>query len=92
MAAIVCVHVATRDRPILLAVRDAPQDPADSGWQFLCSLDNTNDVDSAQVWLVEEVLALDPTLSKWIDSPIGTTLKRINNEGSWEPALKSSRD
>lgn len=83
-AAIVCTHVAVGRYPILRAVRDEPVDPADSGWQFLCNSGKVENEKEAQVWSVSEVLDLEPTLSQFINSPVGTILFRHNEKSQWE--------
>lgn len=83
LAAIFCEHVASRKNPILRAVRDDPQDPDDSGWQFLCASCATEDPSAAQVWLVDEVLFEEPSLDEYIDSPAGTRLERKSSASPW---------
>jgi len=83
-AAIVCSHVAKVDCPILRAVRTEPLEPADSGWQFLCNSGKEENEFEAQVWLVGEVLGHEPSLSEFINSPIGTILSRKDKNSRWE--------
>jgi hypothetical protein len=64
-AAIVCVHVHADRLPILYAAWDPPDEPIDSGWQFLCSGDVDHESlgpEGARLWAVEEVLNREPTL------------------------------
>jgi hypothetical protein len=83
-AAILCSHIAAERRPILRAVRDEPTMPADSGWQFLCGIDNLDSKDSGKVWAVFEVLNFEPSLAKFIDLPPGTILAREDVKTPWE--------
>jgi hypothetical protein len=83
-AVILCAHVASRSLPILYARRDEPDEPADSGWQFLCYSGVDEDPDKAKVWLVDELLELDPSLAPYMDSPPGTRLFRRNPSEPWE--------
>jgi len=85
LAAIVCDHVASGQKPILLAVRTAPEDPDDSGWQFLCASDDHESEDQAQVWLLSEVLRKHPELTWWVSSPAGTRLGRKDERSPWMP-------
>ena len=88
-AAIVCGHVATKQLPILRAVRDAPIVPEDSGWQFLCGSGEDEDPGAAKIWLVCEVLDHEPSLAPFIDYPPGTELTRRNRTSGWEVCVKS---
>lgn len=83
-AAIICPHIAKDDSPILRAVRTEPLEPEDSGWQFLCNSGKEENEAEAQVWLVGEVLGLEPSLSPFINAPIGTTLSRKDKNSKWE--------
>jgi hypothetical protein len=83
LAAIVCDHVASGQNPILLAVRTAPEDPDDSGWQFLCASNNHESEDRAQVWLLSEILKKSPELTWWVNSPAGTCLRRKDESSPW---------
>jgi hypothetical protein len=82
-AAIVCREVAVDHAPILYAARSEPEDVADSGWQFLCGR-GSEDMASAQVWAVHEVLAYDQTLTPFVDRPAGTVLERLSPEAEWK--------
>jgi hypothetical protein len=83
LAAIVCEHVATGEEPILLAVRTTPEDPDDSGWQFLCSSGKEESTEEAKVWLLSEVLERSPDLAAWLDSSVGTRLERSSGKSPW---------
>jgi hypothetical protein len=85
-AAIVCDHVALQGLPILLAVRDEPSRPEDSGWQFLCN-SGTDETD-AKVWAISEVLDLEPSLSGLLDEAPGTELIRKNVKSQWRITRK----
>ncbi len=82
-AVIVCSHVASGKCPILRAVRDDPVAAEDSGWQFRCAV-TEDDPEFAKVWLVCEILNLDPSLAPFIDCPPGTVLARANSSSPWE--------
>jgi hypothetical protein len=82
-AAIVCVHVALEGYPILLAVRDKPTVPEDSGWQFLCNSGQDENEDEAQVWALSEVFEHDPSLFGLLDVPPGTKLVRGRQNQPW---------
>jgi len=70
-AAIVCAHVAKSNLPILLAAKDEPTMPEDSGWQFLCNLSESENMEDAQVWSLGEVLKLEPSLNRLHELPGG---------------------
>ena len=82
--AIVCTHVANHEKPILRAVRDQPIQPEDSGWQFTCR-DGEHEADHAQLWLLSEVAAFDPSILAIADSEIGTAFEREAGGSSWTP-------
>ena len=82
-AAIVCLHVANRTSPILQAVRTPRTEKSDSGWQFLCNSGQGEDFDLAEVWSIDEVLKLEPSLQSWIECPFGTTLWRASVNDEW---------
>jgi hypothetical protein len=81
-AVIVCSHVAA-GYPVLLAERSEPDDPLDTGWQFVCGSALEEDVETAQVWTLNELLAREPSLKAFIEQPPGTQLRRDNRSASW---------
>jgi len=81
-AVIVCSHIAAGAH-ILRAVRDAPEVDEDSGWQFLCGGPEEEDLDKAKVWLVSEILAMEPSLAPYINLSPRLVLTRENIEGAW---------
>jgi len=83
-AAVLCQHVASGERPILMAYRSPPVSLEDSGWQFLCACEDEEEPDMAKVWLLREVLEHEPTLWRFIDRPPGTRLARSCCTSSWE--------
>lgn len=85
-AAIVCHHVAAKGYPILVAFRDEPIEPTDSGWQFLCGSGEDEEESKFQVWSVREVTEDEPSLTELIDLPSGTSLSRVDREGAWKIA------
>jgi hypothetical protein len=82
-AAIVCEHVANGNASISYAEKSKPLDDADSGWQFLCGLDD-EDSEKAEVWAIGEVLQKEPSLSQFIDAPTGTVLIRNSIQEPWQ--------
>jgi hypothetical protein len=82
--AIVCYHVAKKGYPILFAKRDGPMYPEDSGWQFLCYSGEEEKVDEAQIWTVDEVLELEPSLRELIGCEPVTRLHRIDKTTPWQ--------
>ena len=83
-AAIVCAHVAKSNLPILLAAKDEPTTPEDSGWQFLCNLSESENMEDAQVWSLGEVLELEPSLTVFMDCPAGTEMIRDSQTSAWK--------
>ena len=83
-AAIVCGHVANEGCPIRLAIRWKPEDPDDSGWQFLCNTGKDEDPKDAQIWSVGEVLMFAPTLKRYVTQPYDIRLVwDDNNKNDW---------
>ena len=80
---IVCPHAMTGRLPILYARRDEPVDPADSGWQAQCGSGLDDDPLSFKLLSVSEVLAIEPTLEPYLDSPYGTSLRRASPTAPW---------
>lgn len=83
-AAIVCPHVAREGLPILYAERSEPVNAEDSGWQFLCNAGGPEDESQAQIWSLDEVLALEPSLRSVITAPAGTRVYRRDKLTAWE--------
>jgi hypothetical protein len=85
-AVIVCSHVASREYPILLAERSESDDPEDTGWQFVCNAGFEETTETAEVWLLENVLKMEPSLRDYIILPPGTTVIRDNPSSPWQTA------
>lgn len=80
LAAIVGEHVASGKFAILLAARDEPIMPQDSGWQFRSNAEG----ERGKVWKLREVLELEPSLRPFLSSPIGTILRRETENDKWK--------
>lgn len=84
LVAIVCDHVHAGGQPILRGKRGKPTMPEDSGWQFHCNLcEHTGEI-GGKVWLVSEVLKVEPSLAALIDQPEGTELQRDSKGSAWK--------
>jgi hypothetical protein len=90
MAAFVCGEVAQREAPILHAERTEPDDPADSGWQFLCGRES-EDIATAQIWALHEVVELEPSLLPYVSLPVGTVLTRHTGSDAWTISGRASQ-
>ena len=84
MGAIVSKRVAIGESSILCAIRSEPVDEADSGWEFSegSSFEKSNS-ENPQLWLVSEVLELEPSLTSFINLAAGTRIVRKSNNDSW---------
>jgi hypothetical protein len=82
LGAIVCCHVA-KGFPILGAVRAAPQDPADSGWQFMCYSGQEESIEDAQIWSIKQVLEREQSLRSLVGSKVGTRVVRDSVSSDW---------
>jgi len=80
--AIICSHIAYPEVPILLASRDEPLQPEDSGWQFLCGRLSHVSADG-RLWRLDEVVKLDASILEILDNPPGTTFKRDDGKTPW---------
>lgn len=83
-AVVVCTHVASGKFPILLAERSESDDPSDTGWQFVCNAGFEETAATGQIWLLEEVLRIEPSLRDYIILRPGTCLIRDNPSSPWE--------
>ncbi len=84
LAVVLCSHIAEGKSPILLAVRDEPEEEYDSGWQFLCNSTDEEDWENAKVCSVEDVLKIEPTLEEYIDTPANLAIVRKDESSPWE--------
>lgn len=83
MGALISNKVARGESPILYAARSKPVDKADSGWQFTAGSSEENHPEQPELWSISEILDLDPSLIKYINSDIGTKLIRISVFDNW---------
>jgi hypothetical protein len=83
-SAIVCGHIALSRYPILFAERSESEHAIDSGWQFLCNAGFEEDVETAQVWSLNDVLAFEPSLKPFMGLPPGTQIMRQGRSSSWQ--------
>lgn len=90
-AAYICVHAASGDVPILLAIRDKPIDRVDSGWQFVCNSGVTETDDCVLIWAVYEVIELEPTLVEFVSMDVGTALVRCSADSKWQVLGRPAR-
>ena len=56
----------------------------DSGWQFLCNSGELEKEEDAQVWSINEVINLEPTLKEFLNSKPGVVLIRESVKSSWK--------
>jgi hypothetical protein len=83
MGALVSASVATGKAPLLFAMRSEPVDEADSGWQFTEGDVGRFGSDQPNLWLVSEVIDLEPSVSEFIELPYGTTITRRSLNARW---------
>ncbi len=76
-AVIVCDHVFSDSRPVLLVVRDE-----ETSWQFLCGADA--DADDCHSVGVGHLLSNDGTLGQMAALPVGFCAERKAVSESWE--------
>src|SRR5438270_3467609 len=80
--AIICERISYPERPILHAARDVPAEPEDSGWQFLCGVEN-HEHSRASVWALHEVADLDPSIRVILDAAPQVSFERSTIETPW---------
>ena len=80
---IVCTHISHAGLPIKVAVRSRPSVPEDSGWQFVCDSGVPEDESTAQIWRLDEVIAICPNLTPILAAPVGTSWKQ-KKDGQWQ--------
>jgi hypothetical protein len=78
---IVCSHSATKQLPIIAAVRDEPIDALDTGWQFTCGGDHEHD--APQLWRLDELLQIEPAFRPLVNAPPGTIFTKDSADGGW---------
>jgi hypothetical protein len=81
-AAIICEQISYPERPILHATRDMPEEPEDSGWQFLCGVENHAHSD-AVVWALHEVVDLDPSIRSILDAERQSSFECSTTSTPW---------
>ena len=79
--AILCKHIA-EGNAIQIATKTEPVCEEDSGWQFLCGCDATDDSE-AQIWNLKEVIDLEPSLLSYILSNEECCLVKNSNSKKW---------
>jgi len=78
-AVIVCAHVFSGARPVLLVVRDE-----ETSWQFLCGSDR--DADDCHSVGVGHLLTKDASLSQMAALPVGFCAERESVSMPWSRA------
>lgn len=68
--------------PVLMVSHDAD----DGGWQFLCG--TTNDPADGRIVHLEEIVAMDPTVTEVADMPPGWVAFRSITGGEWTRELR----
>jgi hypothetical protein len=77
--------VLERRLPILRAKRDEldEDDPSDSGWQFLCDSGAGEGEATIRVVSIEEIVMLDPTVSRLLDNEVESAWVRLSPTEPW---------
>jgi hypothetical protein len=82
--AIVCEHIASRETKIRCGFRTQAIESVDSGWQFFCGKYEDEDPDKAQIWLLQEVVDLEPTLASLVTSSPNVQIWRESDDSPWQ--------
>lgn len=81
-AAVISSDIGGPNGQPLLAARDEPLAPDDSGWQFTCGKD-CYETSDARIWLLEEVVHYDPSVLELLESPPGAHFARTDSTEPW---------
>lgn len=76
-------------RRVRYMYHEAPDDPQDSGWRFFCGDEDdayVNNPDNIGVYDVATILALDPSVRPWLESPEGTAWEREDETAEFIPS------
>ena len=72
-----CLHIIEENKPILYVKRDNEGD-----WQFLCGDNHTTE--DARVIALQEIINIDPSVSKVPNLKCGQTAVRESKESEWQ--------
>ena len=73
-------HITVDGLPVGFMEREAPGFDPDSGWRFYSGVeteDYANNPDNTTIYDVNTIANYDPAIIPYLDSPVGTELKRI---------------
>lgn len=84
-SAVIYSHVLEAGMPMLRIKRDEldPEDPSDSGWQFLCDSGLREDTNTIRIISVQEGVAIEPSISALLDVEVGSCFSRNQKGGQW---------
>jgi len=80
---IICQRVED-GAPVLLGIRDEPNDEHDSGWQFLCGGDHEDGDDPPILSCLDSVIRCEPHLEMFLAQPIGAAIERPSEVHAFE--------
>ena len=76
-AVFTCLHIIEENKPILYVKHDNEGD-----WQFLCGENHTTE--DARVIALQEIINIDPSVSKVSNLKCGQTAVRESKESEWK--------
>ena len=76
-AVFTCCHIIEQSKPILYVKHDEEGD-----WQFLCGENHTTE--DARIVALQEIINIDPSVSKISNLKRGQTAVRENQESEWK--------
>ena len=76
-AVFTCLHIIEENKPILYVKRDNEGD-----WQFLCGDNHTTE--DARVIALQEIINIDPSVSKVSNLKCGQIAVRESKENEWK--------
>ena len=76
-AVFTCCHIIEQSKPILYIKHDEEGD-----WQFLCGENHTTE--DARIVALQEIINIDPSVSKISNLKRGQTAVRENQESEWK--------
>lgn len=80
--------ILVRGKPVGFMYREEPDNEQDSGWRFMCGLedqDYMDDPDNLGIYDVNTIANYDPTIIPLLDEPAGSVFERTPGAANFRP-------
>lgn len=80
--------ITVRGKPVGFMYREEPDNEVDSGWRFMCGLEDQaymDDPDNLAAYDVNTVANYDPTIIPFLDAPAGSVFERTPGAKDFRP-------